>query len=47
MTKPMGHPIKKFDLHKMNVLLDKFDYTPFEEGIRETINFFNNKVKKN
>ena len=47
MTKPMGHPIKQFNLNKMHSLLGDFNYTPFESGIKNTIKWYYDNIKKN
>ena len=47
MAKPMGHPIKQFDLSKMKSLLGEFKYTPFSEGITKTVEWFYTNVKNN
>ena len=39
-TKPDGQHRKPSDNHKIKELLPDFEYTPFEEGIKETVNWF-------
>jgi nucleoside-diphosphate-sugar epimerase len=42
LSQPMGHKIKHFNLEKMNSLLDYHNFTSFEEGIKNTVDWFKN-----
>ncbi len=46
MSKPTGHPVKNFELHKMKMLLGEFTFTPFDVGIQRTIEWYLNNLKK-
>ena len=39
-TKPDGQLRKPSDNSKIKELLPDFEYTPFEQGIKETVNWF-------
>lgn len=47
MSKPMGHPIKQFDLARMKFILGNFNYTSFDEGIKRTISWYFDNIKSN
>ena len=46
LTKPMGHPIKQFDLQKMKSIFGNYNYTSFEEGIKRTINWYYDNIQE-